>query len=576
MDLFDKELRLLVAKGKKRGYLTFADVSKHFSVETSQENLQELIASLEKNGVDLLEKSPESNTFESAIDVLHEDDFGEEFRLPHASHDHGEVSQDEEILIEDFASSSVLSLPEYTEPSSREGADPVRMYLSQMSGIQLLSREEETVLAKNIEKFRSGFRHTILNCYAVMRNTVNTLKKVHQGVLPFDRTIKVSLTEQLTKDQISARMPENLATLDALLDRNRENFRIMISCKATNEQKKAARTRFLRNRAKMFVLVEELSLRTRRVRAMIAQVENLAKRMMEIRQLLRMEREKLTQQKVKQLRRELYDLMMITHDSPEGITRRVKVMHEYYRQYEETKRKLSCGNLRLVVSVAKKYRNRGMGFLDLIQEGNMGLMRAVDKYEYRRGFKFSTYATWWIRQAITRAIAEQARTIRIPVHMIDLMAKMRHSNNRLQQELGREPSPEEAAAGANVSQEEYSKVMRIAKTPMSLDCPMGENEDNYFREFVEDTVIDQPERYAVNEMLRGRLEKILQTLTPRERDIIRLRYGLQNGYSYTLEEVGRIFRVTRERVRQIEAKAIKKLQHPTRAGLLEGFLEKVS
>ena len=206
----------------------------------------------------------------------------------------------------------------------------------------------------------------------------------------------------------------------------------------------------------------------------------------------------------------------------------------------------------------------------------MGLMRAVDKYEYRRGYKFSTYATWWIRQAITRAIAEQARTIRIPVHMIDLMAKMRHASNRLLQELGREPSPEEAAAGANVSNDDYAKVMRIARTPISLDRPMGENDDNYFREFVEDEQTDRPERYASNEMLRAQLEKVLKTLTPRERKIISLRYGLQNGYSYTLEEVGRIFRVTRERVRQIEAKAMKKLQHPTRSDSLTGFLEKVS
>ena len=570
MNLFDKELKSLVTKGKKQGYLTLEDISRHFTRETSAEDQAELIKVLEKNGVDLLEKTPEPESYESVLDALHDDDFMNDYEIPHPG-PHAE--SEDETLMSEFSLEGAFPLSDIPEPAPRDGADPVRMYLSQMSDIPLLTREAETVLAKNIEKARRRFRRTILNCYAVMRNTVNTLKKVHRGILPFDRTIKVSLTEDLTKEQIQARMPENLETLDALLNRNRENFRKMISRRTDAETKAVMRKNFLRNRGKMLTLVEELSLRTRRIHGMMTQVENLANRMMEIRRMLRTQKETLSPQKVNQLRRELYDLMTLTHESPEGLTRRVKVMRQQYAAYEEAKRQLSCGNLRLVVSVAKKYRNRGMSFLDLIQEGNMGLMRAVDKYEYRRGYKFSTYATWWIRQAITRAIAEQARTIRIPVHMIDLMAKMRHANNRLLQELGREPSSEETIARTNVSQEDYAKVMRIAKTSVSLDRPMGENDDNYFREFVEDSEMERPERYAGNEMLRRQLESVLKTLTPRERDIIRLRYGLQNGYSYTLEEVGRIFRVTRERVRQIEAKAMKKLQHPTRSDGLVGFME---
>ena len=237
-------------------------------------------------------------------------------------------------------------------------------------------------------------------------------------------------------------------------------------------------------------------------------------------------------------------------------------MNSRFKEYEQAKRELSGGNLRLVVSIAKKYRNRGLSFLDLIQEGNTGLMRAVDKYEYRRGYKFSTYATWWIRQAITRAIADQARTIRIPVHMIETMSKLRNVSKKLLQEKGREPTIEETAKAANISIEETRRVMKISRHPISLDRPVGESEDSYFGDFIEDEAAESPINAATQEMLKEKIDSVLKTLTYREREIIKLRYGLGDGYTYTLEEVGRIFKVTRERVRQIEAKAVRKLQHP--------------
>ena len=313
----------------------------------------------------------------------------------------------------------------------------------------------------------------------------------------------------------------------------------------------------------MLTLIEELSLRTRRVQAMMRQMEESLARMVEIRRQLRfLLNSPATRDKRANLRRELRDLMVLAQETPKSLRARCETMRNQYLDYEQVKRQLSGGNLRLVVSIAKKYRNRGLSFLDLIQEGNTGLMRAVDKYEYRRGFKFSTYATWWIRQAITRAIADQARTIRIPVHMIDVLSKLRNASKRLQQELNREPTTEEMAAAIGLPADETRRVLAMGRQPVSLDRPVGESEDSCFGEFVEDGGLPRPDKAASNELLREKIEALLKTLTYREREIIRLRYGLGDGYTYTLEEVGRIFKVTRERVRQIEAKAVKKAATP--------------
>jgi len=310
---------------------------------------------------------------------------------------------------------------------------------------------------------------------------------------------------------------------------------------------------------------------------MMRQMEEICQRMFEIRQRLQKINDlPAARDERANLRKELRDLMVLTQESPQSLQNRCQRIQQQHQDYEEVKRKLSSGNLRLVVSIAKKYRNRGLSFLDLIQEGNTGLMRAVDKYEYRRGFKFSTYATWWIRQAITRAIADQARTIRIPVHMIDVLSKLRNASKQLLQELGREPTTEEAAAATGLSLDETRRVLAMGRHPVSLDRPVGESEDSCFGEFIEDGGLPRPEKAASNELLRQKIDALLKTLTYREREIIRLRYGLGDGYTYTLEEVGRIFKVTRERVRQIEAKAVKKLQHPVRSQQLEGFFERAT
>jgi RNA polymerase primary sigma factor len=412
-----------------------------------------------------------------------------------------------------------------------------------------------------------------LSCDFALRATVETLSRVHRGDLPFDRTIKVSLTEQLTKEQILARMPHNLRTLEHLIKRNHEDFAKLISRTADEDERHLARRDFLRRRRKCLQLVEELSLRTRRVQPLMRQLSEFSRRMDELQARLHVIRgdETLAAERTR-VRRELRDLMMLTLESPRSLRNRCQQIVKLYSQYETVKRQLSSCNLRLVVSIAKKYRNRGLSFLDLIQEGNTGLMRAVDKYEYRRGFKFSTYATWWIRQAITRAIADQARTIRIPVHMIDVLSKLRMVQRKLYQELRREPSLDEVAERSEIPIDEVRRVLDIGRSPISLDRPIGDGDECSYGDFLEDTVSDNPLRNANNGVLREKIDSLLKTLTHREREIIRLRYGLGDGYTYTLEEVGRIFKVTRERVRQIEAKAVKKLQNPVRSRHLAGFV----
>ncbi len=538
------ELAQLIERGKSQGFLTYDQVNEYLPDEANDSvRLNRLLVALEQHGIRLQDQP---------TIVPGEDPYGPS-------------EQDLADAAEDLAALRIENI-------SRNTTDPIRMYLAQMAEIPLLSREEEIGLAKRIEITRKQFRRQILSCDYAMQVTVDTLKKVYQGELPFDRTIKVSLTEQLTKEQISARMPHNLRTIERMMAANRQDFALLIRKSVPQAEKRVARQRYLRRKQKLLLLVEELSLRTRRVQPLLQQMADLAQRMNDLRAQVQ-RTSPLDETSRLPLLHELRRLMLQTGESPESLTQRVENGQRYYDSFEESKRRLSSGNLRLVVSIAKKYRNRGMSFLDLIQEGNTGLIRAVEKYEYRRGFKFSTYATWWIRQAITRAIADQARTIRIPVHMIDVLTRLRNIQRELLQVNLRFPTPEEVAAVAQLEVEEVRRVLDIGRAPISLDRPVGNEEDCNFGEFLEDSSTENPLRKVSNGLLRQKIESLLKTLTFREREIIRLRYGLGDGYAYTLEEVGRIFKVTRERVRQIEAKAVQKLQNPIRSGALQSFLK---
>jgi RNA polymerase primary sigma factor len=307
----------------------------------------------------------------------------------------------------------------------------------------------------------------------------------------------------------------------------------------------------------------------------MSQLHEISQRMMVIKSQLANAEQLFSRGNEHELRAELRYLMKITQETPATLERLTRRTIRRKESYDAAKRELSAANLRLVVSIAKRYRNRGMSFLDLIQEGNTGLMRAGDKFEHARGFKFSTYATWWIRQAITRAIADQSRTIRLPVHMIDTMSKIRAVTTEFVQSHGREPNPEEIAELAGLSLDDARCVHKMTRQPLSLDQPVGDHEDNYFGEFLEEHRSEDPLYDTHLEALKARLEEVMTELTYREREILRLRYGLADGYTYTLEEVGKIFSVTRERVRQIESKAVRKLQSPYRSRALTGFLDGV-
>jgi RNA polymerase primary sigma factor len=452
--------------------------------------------------------------------------------------------------------------------------DPIRIYLMQMGEIPLLNREEELKAAKHIERARRHFRHTMLATDYVLQSAISMLEAIRDGRSRLDRTMEVSVINLREKRRLVKVLGPNLHTLNHLMRRNWHDFTIAMHKHQPRKVRREAWRRLVTRRNRAVRLIEELGLRTQRLQPIFEKLKQVSAHMDDLqRQIVALRGKPGMAENRAALRKELCQLMRITLESPATLRRRMAKTTALLDDYDAAKRRLSAGNLRLVVSIAKRYRNRGLSFLDLIQEGNTGLMRAVDKFECRRGFKFSTYATWWIRQAITRAIADQSRTIRVPVHMIETMSRVRGAHRKLFQESGSEPSIEDTADSLGMTVDETTCILRMSRQPLSLDQPIGEHDDTYFGEFLEDYREDDPLLEMNHDMLKARIADVLQSLDYREREILRLRYGLVDGYAYTLEEVGKIFSVTRERVRQIETKAVRSLQHPVRARKLSGFLE---